>query len=307
MSVPLAGRRRKPYPAAARRLRPDRKEPDPSVGEGVPATASPPPAAPCGVYLYAIVAGGENREYGATGIDGASVYTIPSGRRSPGRGLAAVVSDISDRRIRPERRRLAAHHNVLRKLMDEHAVLPASFGVIADGAEAVRRMLAASRVPLAQELHRVAGKIEMGLRVRWDVPNVFEFLVNTHADLRLLRDQIFGGGREPSRDDKIRLGRLFERTVNEERAAHTKRVVNVLKTRCCEIREKGPRDEREVAHLACLVRKRFKEDFEQGVFKAAGLFDDNYALDFNGPHPSFSFVNVQLEAGAPTEESGLCS
>src|ERR1035437_5514921 len=65
------------------------------------------------IYLYAIVAGGEGRLYEATGINQGQVYAISTGQ------VAAVVSDVAGDNVRPERARLAAHHEVLKKLMAE--------------------------------------------------------------------------------------------------------------------------------------------------------------------------------------------
>jgi len=60
-----------------------------------------------GRYLYAIVDGGTDLEpFGLTGMDNGEVYGIGDD------GIVAVVSDLADKKIRPERRRLAAHHNV---------------------------------------------------------------------------------------------------------------------------------------------------------------------------------------------------
>ena len=61
------------------------------------------------------------------------------------------------------------------------------------------------------ELERVCGRVEMGVRVSWDVPNIFEFFVNTHLELKNVRDRIFGTKREPNQEDMIEVGRTFDR------------------------------------------------------------------------------------------------
>ncbi len=248
-----------------------------------------PAATQTGCYLYAVIDATADTDFGPCGIDDGKVYTIANGK------VAAVVSDLPDGKVRPERRRLAAHQGVLKRLMAEHTVLPVTFGLVAQGPDAVRRMLAAHGGMLGEQLMRLAGKVEMGLRVLWDVPNIFEFFVNTHADLRLLRDQLFRGAREPSQEDKIALGRLFDRTLAEDRAALTERVLGVLRPHCFEIAESKLRDEREVMTLACLIGRDAQKEFEQAVFAAAKFFDNHYSFDFNGPWPPHSFVEVALQ------------
>jgi hypothetical protein len=113
-----------------------------------------------GYYLYAIIDGVDDRRpLALTGLDGGEVYALAEG------GLAVVVSDLAVRKVRPERRRLAAHNDVLRRLMAGHTVLPMAFGLIADGDDDVRRIIRLNRGPFAEQLDRVRGKVEMDVRV----------------------------------------------------------------------------------------------------------------------------------------------
>lgn len=245
---------------------------------------APGTAKKLGRYLYAVIDAGAEQEFAVPGIDGGKVYAIQEG------GLAAVVSDLPNERLRPERRRLAAHHEVLRRLMENHTVLPMSFGLVADSAEAIHKILASNRAGFAEQLRRLEGKVEMGLHVLWDVPNIFEHFVNTHADLRLLRDQLFRGGREPTQEDKIELGRMFDRALADDREDLTEKVLSVLRPHCFEIKENKPRNEREMMNLACLIGRDAQKEFERAIFEAAGFFDNHYAFDFNGPWPPHNFV-----------------
>ena len=55
------------------------------------------------------------------------------------------------------------------------------------------------------------------------------------------------------------------------------------------------RNEREVMNLACLVKREAVPQFEAAVFEFAKQFDNNFALDYNGPWAPHNFVNVDLE------------
>ena len=242
-----------------------------------------------GRYLYAIIDGGGEREaLGFDGVDGAEVYSMGDGQ------ISAVVSDLPDRKVRPERRKLAAHHEVLKKLMTDRTVLPMAFGLIADGPESVRRILKLNSRVFGEQIRRLKGKVEMGLRVAWDVPNIFEYALKIHPELLELRDHIFRGGREPSQDDKIEVGRTFDRLMTEEREAHVERVSTVLAVHCAEIKSNKVRNDREVLNLAALVDRDKMKDFEAGVIEAARSFDNHFAFDFNGPWPPHNFVEIEL-------------
>ena len=242
-----------------------------------------------GRYVYALIRAAEARpQYDSIGINGATVYSICNGH------LAAVVSDVPNRTIRPERRHLTAHHQVLQRLMEETTLLPARFGTIADGCQELHTILSENRTAFLRQLQRLAGTVEMGLKVFWEVPNIFAYFVSTHGELGALRDRVFRGGRDPSVDEKIELGALFERLLREDRARHREKVVAMLQGCCREVRENDARSEREVMNLACLVDRQSQQKFGEGVFEAAKLFDEHYAFDFSGPWPPHNFAEVDV-------------
>ena len=242
-----------------------------------------------GMYLYAIATGSGNVDCAFSGIDGKPVYTISDGR------VSAVVSELPNEKIRPERRHLAAHQEVLKRLMEKATVLPMAFGIIADGPKTLQKILSQNRGAFVGQLNRVVDKVEMGLRVTWDVPNIFEYFVNSHEELRAARDRLAGNHCEPAQEDKIELGRMFDRILNDARESYTDQVEQILRCCCDEIKRNKCRSEREVMNLACLVGRQAIERFEAGVFDAANLFDNNFAFDYNGPWAPHNFVDMDLQ------------
>jgi hypothetical protein len=241
------------------------------------------------IYLYAIVASAGDRVYEAAGINQGKVYSISGGQ------VSAVVSDVAAENLRPERARLTAHHEVLKLLMAETTPLPMSFGIVADSPAAVRRMLARNQEVLFDQLMQVAGKVEMGLRIAWDVANIFEYFVNVHPELRLARDRLLGSNCQPTQEQKIEVGRMFDRLLNDDREAHADLAMRIFASHECEIKQLKCRNEREAMNLACLVKREAASEFEAAVFEIAKQFDNNFALDYNGPWAPHNFVNVDLE------------
>ncbi len=242
-----------------------------------------------GKYLYAIRLGKEKRRYGSLGIGAAEVYTIAVGE------VAAVVSDMKQKKVRPERRNLVSHQQVLKCLAEEESVLPISFGTVAADEPAVQELLSEHRLSLLAQLQRVAGRVEMGLRVTLNAPDLFAYFVETYPELRTARDRLFNGGGEPALEQKIAIGQLFERLLGESGQTYATQVEEVLAPCCVEIHRNAPRDEREMMHLACLVEREAVSAFEKGVLAAAQLFDEHFAFDYSGPWPPHHFVAVDLE------------
>lgn len=241
-----------------------------------------------GRYLYAVCRPGVG-SLGTCGIGASEVYPIVEG------DVGAVVSDVAEgTRLRPERRNLAAHQGVLKRLVVTSSVLPVAFGVVADSELDVRRILTRNQKTLLAELHHVDGKVEMGLRVSWEVPNIFEYFVIRHEELLEARERLYGDCREPSQDEKIEMGRLFDRLLNEDRDEDTEKVEAVLSPIASELKRGRVRSEREVMNLACLVQREELATFEAAVLASAQLFDDSYSFDYNGPWAPHSFVEVDL-------------
>jgi len=242
-----------------------------------------------GFYLYAVILGTQDRVYGPIGLEGSPVYTVGKGR------VAAVVSDVPSGRIRPERRHLAAHQEVLRRLLEETTPLPMSFGIITKDKRALDRIIAQNQKGFHEQLLRLDGKVEMGLHVLWDVPNIFEYFVLTHPDLRAARDLFLGSHREPTQEEKIEVGRMFDRILQEDRESYSESVREALVPYCSEIKNNPPRNEREVINLACLVLREQQAVFESGIFEAARLFDHNFTFDYNGPWAPHNFVDMRIQ------------
>lgn len=241
------------------------------------------------LYLYAIVESDQPLAMEGLGIDGNDVHTIVQGR------VAAVISGPVLAKIRPQRANLAAHQAVLRQLMTQSTPLPIAFGTIAAGPEAVRKMLVRNQKAFLDQFKKVSGKVEMGLRVAWDVPNIFEYFVNNNADLRMARDHIAGTRREPSHAEKIELGRMFDNSLQEEREMRVHQVERALLPACFEIKVSPCHGEQEVMNLACLVARDAQAEFESAVFAAAQMFDNNFSFDYSGPWPPHNFVTLALE------------
>ncbi len=242
-----------------------------------------------GLYIYAFLntsGAGSALPTDLTGIDGAAIQFHNDGN------LAIALSPLESKKIRPQRKNLAAHQDVVTRLAKQFDMLPVAFGLIADDEEQVQRLLASHRQVLLEQIGRVAGHMEMAVNLRWAVPNVVQYFVDRHSELSEARQHIASGS--ASRDEQIAVGQLLERLINTEREAHTERFLNVLRKVCKEIDIQPCREEADVMRLACLISRDAEEEFSSAVYEAAGLFSDDFAISFNGPWPTYSFVSLAL-------------
>lgn len=241
------------------------------------------------LYLYAVAEAGSLSLAGLQGMSKAALHTIEHG------GLAVVVSDLPDKKVRPRRRNLEIHHTLLKDLADQADVLPMAFGIIAQDADEVRAFLMNNSETLREQLDRVRGHVEVVLRATWNVEDIFTYFVEQHADLRVMRDEFLGENGTASRDQMIRLGQLFEQRLEEVRQEHLDAITTHLDTVCTDFRADDCRDEKEIMNVACLVPKGGFPFFEDAVREAASRYSDEYLFRYTEPMAPYSFAEIAFE------------
>ncbi len=242
-----------------------------------------------GLYLYGIIDAQDGLDVSMSGIEGGDVETVETD------GIAAVTTRVGRHKIRPQRANLAVHHKLLHELVQHQPVIPCAFGMVASSEEQLEEVLRANRAELQRQLARFRGKVEMSLSVFWNTSNIFEFFVTANRELQQLRDRVFRPGREPSMEERIELGKLFESLLRQCRERHTREVIDALSPYCAEIRAVDPGAEQMIMKLVCLVQKDRQDRFEEGIQEAARKFDDHYCFKYGGPWAPFDFVDVTLD------------
>jgi hypothetical protein len=214
--------------------------------------------------------------------------------------LSAWTSSVREGRIRPERRNLMAHQEVLKLALDRGTLLPMTFGTISDSVQATRELLARHQESFLAQLRRVDGCVEMGLRLSWTTPNIFEYFVLRHADLGDLRDEIraveSGGGAHQAL--RLELGRLFERLREQERREIDDNLTPAFAGLAREIHRAPCRAETDVLNWSCLIPRQLEDAFGAAVVQAAAGFDQHFAFDYNGPWAPHHFVDLSISLQA---------
>ena len=246
-------------------------------------------AVAAGLYLYGVIDAQDGLDVSMPGIEGGDIETIEAD------GIAAVITRVGRQKMRPQRANLAAHNNLLRSLVEQQGVIPCAFGMVASSEEQLQAVLRANHDKLLGLLARLRGKVEMSLSVYWDTSNIFEFFVAGNQELKQMRDRVFRSGREPSMDERLELGKLFESLLQQCRERHTQQVIDTLSPYCAEIRAVDAGAEQMIMKLVCLVPSDGQDRFEEGIQEAARKFDDHYSFKYSGPWAPFDFVDVKLD------------
>jgi hypothetical protein len=246
-----------------------------------------------GSYLYGFTDDRFTPRPELRGLAGAPVRTLPF------RDLAAVVSRHPVQRLMPLRSNLEPHHRIVRHISDQASLVPAAFGHISATEDEILGVLRANYAEIRAELQRLGGKLEMTVKLAWNVANIFEFMVRSDRALRELRDRVFRG-RQPTLNEKLQVGSTFEAALGRERERLMQMLLAALEPVTCDVVTSAPKDEKTVGQAALLVPRDGAADFARALEQAARLFDANYTLQYSGPWPAYSFVRLRLQPAAPT-------
>jgi hypothetical protein len=241
-----------------------------------------------GKYLYGFVEGGFKLAGELLGLANAPVRSIRL------EDIAAIVSDHPVEKLSLLRKNVEPHHRVIREISAQSTLIPATFGHISDTDEQILAVLRDNHTEIREELRRLLGKAEMGVKLLWDVDNIFDFFVGVDRELRSRRDRVFGKSR-PTLEDKLELGAFFDKLHRRERERLGSQIIEALRPVTCEFRVNAPAEEKMALNAAFLIERAREKEFEEALYRAAGLFDSNFALDYNGPWPPYNFVRLTLK------------
>ncbi|GAB2793290.1 GvpL/GvpF family gas vesicle protein [Streptomyces chlorus] len=214
--------------------------------------------------------------------------------------LAAVVSDAPEG-LRPKRRELLAHQNVLGEVGAEGCVLPMRFGSVAPDDESVTDVLAERAEHYKERLRALDGRVEYNVKANHVEEAVLHHVMAGNPEIRALAEanRQSGGG---SYDDKIRLGEMVASAVRAQEAEDGVAVQRALEPAADAVGV-GPESTGWLANVSFLVERDAAADFMAAVDRVR---EDMPHLEvrLNGPLPPYSFVEPGPAEPAGTTAGG---
>ncbi|GAA2303511.1 GvpL/GvpF family gas vesicle protein [Streptomyces kunmingensis] len=200
--------------------------------------------------------------------------------------LTAIVSDAPDD-LRPKRRDLLAHQNVLAEAGAGGAVLPMRFGNVAPDEEAVATVLAERAEHYRERLRELDGKVEYNVKAQHDEEAVLHRVMAESAEIRTVTEanRRAGGG---SHEEKLRLGELVVAAVQAREAQDAVTLQRLLETAADAV-STGAQSTGWLANISFLVDRSAAEHFLAAVETARRELA-HVELRVNGPLPPYSFV-----------------
>ncbi|WP_028800052.1 GvpL/GvpF family gas vesicle protein [Streptomyces sp. 142MFCol3.1] len=234
-------------------------------------------------YVYGIAdADHPSLPEGMEGI-GSPALTV---RTVKGGGLAALVSDAPDN-LRPKRRDLLAHQNVLSEAGGGGTVLPMRFGSVANDDDAVAAALEERAKHYQERLEALRDRVEYNVKVQHDEEAVLHAVMAGNPDVRALAqsNRDAGGG---SHEDKLRLGEVVAKAVQAREVQDAEAVHAALEPHADAV-SAAPDSTGWITNLSFLVDRASSEHLLTAIEQLQQAHP-HLVFRLNGPLPPYSFV-----------------
>ncbi len=268
-------------------------------------------------YVYCIIPGDERQVFGREGVGGPAspeqsrrgnqVYTIPY------RDISAVVSDAALEAPEPTIKHVLAHEGVIEEAMAEHTVLPLRFGVVFASEARVKEMLAENYPQCKENLVRLDGKVELGLKVLWGEEEIRREVEKASERVARFREEMAGRAQELKRargtpamrgksyylqmkleKDVTQLKQLVREEMEVAREKEALRIFQDLRGQATDACLTRLLDQSMILNAAFLVSRIEVESFSQrvGELKSANV-EKGMKFALSGPWPPYNFVCLE--------------
>jgi hypothetical protein len=242
-----------------------------------------------GKYVYCIIRANEGLSFGPIGIgsDPTLVTTVSW------RHLAAVVSDAPVGIQDPTRDNVLAHQRVNEIVLQEHTVLPMSFGTVFKTRDDIVEFLRSAHDAFANVLDKMENKLEFGLKVLWDRDAVVRQIETEDEDIRRLKAQI-ATQKGSTYFARMQYGRLVDAALQVRGDRYVTEIFEGLRDVAVASRSNKPIGDRMIMNAAFLVSRTHEAAFDARV-KQLGTKYDKLTFKYTGPWPPYNFVNIRLK------------
>jgi hypothetical protein len=242
-----------------------------------------------GKYVYCIIKSELPLAFGALGIgaEPAHVQTVNF------RNLAAVVSSTSLVVQDPTRDNVLAHQRVNETVMQQHTVIPMSFGTVFKTDDDIIELLKSAFEAFNDVLHKMEDKFEFGLKVLWDRDQIVREIEEEDEDIRRLKGEI-SSQKGSTYFARMQYGRLIDVALQARSERYVAEIFEALRNVSVASRSNKPIGDRMIMNAAFLVARDSEPAFDARV-KDIGSRYEKLTFKYTGPWPPYNFVNIRLK------------
>ena len=242
-----------------------------------------------GKYVYCIIRTGDGQSFGPIGI-GAEPTLVST---VSWRHLAAVVSDAPVGIQDPTRDNVLAHQRVNEIVMQDHTVLPMSFGTVFKTREDILELLRSAYEAFADVLNKMQDKLEFGLKVLWDRDEIVKQIEHEDEDIHRLKSEI-SSQKGSTYFARMQYGRLIDGALQQRSERYVAEFLQRLRDVSVASRVNRAIGDKMILNAAFLVQRDQEQAFDRRIKEVASRYD-KLTFKYTGPWPPYNFVNIRLK------------
>ena len=242
-----------------------------------------------GKYVYCIIKTQQPLTFGPLGIGAApsDTHTVTY------RDIAAVVSTTPMVVQDPTRDNVLAHQRVNETVMQQHTVIPMSFGTVFKTDDDIIELLRSAYDAFIDVLNKMQDKFEFGLKVLWDRDQIIREIEEEDEDIRRLKGEI-SSQKGSTYFARMQYGRLIDAALQARSERYVAEIFQALRDVSVASRSNKPIGDRMIMNAAFLVGRETEHAFDARV-KDIGQRYDKLTFKYTGPWPPYNFVNIRLK------------
>ncbi len=242
-----------------------------------------------GKYVYCIIKTQTPLGFGPLGIGAEPAVTHTVNFRD----IAAVVSNTPMVVQDPTRDNVLAHQRVNETVMQQHTVIPMSFGTVFKTDDDIIELLRSAYDAFVDVLNKMQDKFEFGLKVLWDRDQIIREIEEEDEDIRRLKGEI-SSQKGSTYFARMQYGRLIDVALQARSERYVAEIFHGLRDVSVASRSNKPIGDRMIMNAAFLVAREAEAAFDARV-KEIGLRYDKLTFKYTGPWPPYNFVNIRLK------------
>src|SRR6476659_2868876 len=241
-----------------------------------------------GKYVYCVIKSERPLSFGMLGI-GPAPAEVHTG---PYRDIAAIVSTTPMVVQDPTRDNVLAHQRVNETVMQQHTVIPMSFGTVFKTEDDIMELLRSAYDAFTDVLNKMQDKFEFGLKVLWDRDQIIREIETEDDDIRRLKGEI-SSQKGSTYFARMQYGRMIDAALQARSERYVAEIFEGLRDVSVASRSNKPIGDRMIMNAAFLVARDMEQSFDARV-KAISQRYDKLTFKYTGPWPPYHFVNIRL-------------
>ncbi len=246
-----------------------------------------------GRTIYGFIKGGDVHSFGAIGIDGSEVYTLPL------ENISALISrnePAGHDHIPKESllRNLTTYQSAIETVMAKCPVIPVKFGTLLDRDEAVIRMMEKGKDQIAASLKDMENKIELDVVALWrDLAPVLDE-IGKSEEILAIKKKAVDASKEAVLRIQIELGKRVKALLDKERETIQSVILPPLVAMAEKHRIHALMDDSMIMNGAFLINGEDADRLEGTVAGLDRHYEDRINFRIIGPLPPFSFRTIEI-------------